>query len=95
MKKLFLTFTLTIFFAINLTASIKIIDFEGSSNIIKGERTVLTWEFENAQNVVLEGTNFLFNAKDSLILHPNNDVKYGFTVFSNVDTLKLEWLVCP
>jgi len=91
--KYLLLLLLTSYSSINLYSNeIEIIDFTGNSSVQHGERTVIKWEFINAKKVIIEDTKYYFNAKDSLIIHPESDNNYIFKVISNDDdTLNLNW----
>jgi len=72
---------------------IKEIDFDGFSQIDRGDSLQMNWRFINAKKVLIDGVNREFATYDKVSLLPLENTHYKFNVVGEVDTLKLTWRV--
>lgn len=93
--QLLLSFLVLIFFYACSSGKIadKEYDFEGFTEIQKGQDTTIAWNFPNADEVKIEGFREVFSPMDSLKVSPTITTRYKFKVTNKEDTLELVWRV--
>lgn len=67
--------------------------FQGYSEIYKGQEANISWEFENADKVRVEGYDNDFNIVDSITVSPLKSHKYTITAYQDGQPYELEWRV--
>lgn len=88
-----------IFLLINLIYScssvkpIKEVDFDGFSQIDKGDSLQMNWRFINAEKVLIDGMEREFTAYDKVSVLPLENTHYKFRVIGEEDTLNLTWRI--
>jgi len=88
-----LSLSLSIIFSCASVKPIKEIEFEGFTQLEKGDSLRMNWKFQNANKVVIEGVNKDFAAYDNYATLPLETSKYRFRVYGEDDTLDLTWRV--
>lgn len=68
-------------------------DFKGVSDIYRGEKAVLKWEFPDAETVYIENLEATLQPKDSVYVYPTENTEYYFKVIEAEDTTDLIWRV--
>ncbi|HRP01191.1 MAG TPA: OmpA family protein [Candidatus Kapabacteria bacterium] len=72
---------------------IKVVAFNGFSEIKQHEKAKLNWEFKNAEKVRIENIKRNFNPLDSTDYEVNSTSSIDFTIMNSNDTIKLKWKV--
>lgn len=67
--------------------------FEEFTYINAGEEAVQSWEFENAEKVLIDEIPREFNATDSISVTPKESSRYNFKAMNDEDTLNNVWRV--
>ncbi|MDX9791059.1 MAG: OmpA family protein [Candidatus Kapaibacterium sp.] len=71
----------------------KVIDFQGVSEIKKGEKAVLRWDIENADKVRIRQLQRNYNSRDSVLIMIDSTSEFDFIVTGSSDSLKLVWKI--
>ena len=74
-------------------SNIKVVDFKGVSQISLGEKAMLNWSFENADNVRIIERQRNYYSTDSVLVNPDTTTVYNFVISSGADSLILKWTV--
>lgn len=74
-------------------SKLKTVDFQGYSEVEKGESAILKWNIENASSVKILNLGTIQAAEDSIEVFPIMTQTYDFIAYNSLDTIKLSWQV--
>ncbi|MBX3044821.1 MAG: VWA domain-containing protein [Candidatus Kapabacteria bacterium] len=74
-------------------SAIKVLDFKGVTEVARGEKANLKWNFENADKVRITDLQRNYNPQDSISIAVDTTSNYRFLITRGIDTLQLLWKV--
>ncbi len=78
----------------SLPLAMERVEYDGFSNINRGDSALIKWNYTGIESVNFDGERRVYSGHDSLWVSPDSTTKYDILLFAqNGDTLSLSWRV--